>query len=85
LQTPYSYGSTIKECSREMKNETASTFITASDIPLKLSKPLEMIYNTNKTISDMKNPSIDVGQFLYDFHLEKTVMNSCEDNTGEMR
>lgn len=68
-----------------MKEDVSSTFLTVSDIPLKLSTTLEMIHNSTKDLSQNNRRPINIGDYLYDFGLERTVLNSNEGNTREKR
>ncbi|KXJ11861.1 phosphatidylinositol 3,4,5-trisphosphate 5-phosphatase 2B [Exaiptasia diaphana] len=63
------YGQCIKETFNPTKHDS-STFVTASDVPMKLGRHLEMVSKLDIPSSGY-NRKLDVREFFYDFHLER--------------
>ncbi|XP_031556500.1 uncharacterized protein LOC116293237 [Actinia tenebrosa] len=79
LSSPCSSKTNMILTSRGVKEHRSSTFLTVSDIPLRLCKHLEMIQNSTKGLTYHSSPPIHIEDYLYDFGLERTVINTAYD------
>jgi len=56
-----------------------ATFLTVSDLPMQLSKQLQVMLHINQGTADvLKRSSPNFEQYHYDFTLEMEVIRSCE-------
>lgn len=74
----YSYGSYMKMDTTNVikaQNEP-STFLTASDIPMKLARHLDILSKINTFSSTSYGCKPDIQKYYYDFNLEKKTLES---------
>lgn len=61
-------------------------FFTVADLPLQLSKPLQVLQNIDSAYTDFHPvPLLNIEQYNYDFSLERTVLTLFEDHDVNVR
>lgn len=56
-----------------------ATFLTVSDLPMEMSKQLQVMLHINQGIADvMRRSPPNIDQYHYDFILERDVIQSAE-------
>jgi len=76
----YGYGSYMgNNTGKPASQRESKTFLTATDVPMKLAKHLEMAstLSRSKNADYLHSKNLNIEQFCYDFHLERKTLENC--------